>query len=435
MNSQMVNKEDFNAGAWVDVNLDAISENFDTVRSLVGEDTLICSVIKADAYGHGVFEVARLLQEKGSDYLAVAVLDEGIELRRQGIKTPILILGPLMPGQATYVIRHDLTQTICSLEMARELSAEALRQRKTMKIHIKVDTGMGRIGVNYEDAVPLISKIMDLPYLKVEGIFTHYATSDSIDKKYVFEQWNRFNQVLDDLKEQGIRIPIAHAATSATVIDLPFMKLDMVRPGLMLYGLYPRADMRNKVELKPALTLKAKISYLKDITRQQSISYGRKYHAAVGEKIATIPLGYNDGYRRILTNDSQVLIHGKRCPTVGTICMDHVMVNVSDLPDVKRFDEVVLIGRQQDGEIPVDEIANKLRTINYEVISCLGRRLPRIYYRNGRMVSVRNLLGYHSRHMLARETVAHLGKKTITVIPGSRSGKLRKERARQEIKV
>jgi len=384
------------SGAWIEVDLDAISENCRTVRSIIGNDTKICAVVKADAYGHGVIEIARLLSDEGVDYFGVAILDEAIELRKIGIEKPILVLGPLMPGQAAYVLRYNVTQTICSLEMAEELSREAFRQRKSVKIHIKVDTGMGRIGVYYEDAVAMIGRVRDLPYLEIEGIFTHCATADSPHKDYVYEQWKIFSQVLEDLKDQGVEIPISHMATSATIIDLPQMKLDMVRPGLMLYGLYPHPSQRLKVSLKPALTYKARISYLKDITRRRSISYGRKYFANVGEKIATLPLGYNDGIRRILTNQGEVLIHGKRCPMAGTVCMDHVMVNVSDISDVRRFDEAVLIGKQGEDEISVESIAQRLSTINYEVVSCLGRRVPRLYMQNGRRVAVRNLIGYHT---------------------------------------
>lgn len=382
--------------AWIEVDLDAIRDNFLTVRSIVGKDTKICAVIKADAYGHGVCEVAPTLAKAGADYFAVAILDEAIELRKMGINKPILVLGPLMPGQAPYVLRYNITQTICSQEMAEELSREAFRHRKPVKIHIKVDTGMGRIGVYYEDAVAMTGRIKDLPYINIEGIFTHYATSDNANKEYVHEQWNNFSQVLEDLRSSGINIPIAHVATSSTIIDNPEMKLDMVRPGLMLYGLYPRSSQREMITLKPALTYKAKISFLKDIAKRRSISYGRKYFAKVGEKIATLPLGYNDGIRRILTNRGEVLIRGKRCPMVGTVCMDHIMANVTDLNEVKWFDEAVLIGKQGDDEIPVDELANKLNTINYEVISCLGRRVPRIYLSGGNRVAVRNLLGYHS---------------------------------------
>ncbi|MCD4786188.1 MAG: alanine racemase [Candidatus Eremiobacteraeota bacterium] len=390
--------------AWIEVDLDAIRDNFLTVRSIVGRDTKICAVVKADAYGHGVCEVAKTLAGMGADYFAVAILDEAIELRKMGIDKPILVLGPLMPGQASYVMRYNITQTICSLEMAEELSREAFRCRKPVKIHIKVDTGMGRLGVYYEDAVALTGKIKDLPYIDIEGIFTHYATADNANKDYVNEQWSNFSQVLEDLKNSGINIPIAHAATSSTIIDNPEMKLDMVRPGLMLYGLYPRSTQREMISLKPALTYKAKISFLKDIAKRRSISYGRKYFATVGEKIATLPLGYNDGIRRILTGKGEVLIRGKRCPMVGTICMDHIMANVTDLNEVKRFDEVVLIGRQGDNEIPIDELASKSNTINYEITSCLGRRVPRIYLSEGRRVAVRNLLGYLSDTILPYES-------------------------------
>jgi alanine racemase len=395
-----------NAGAWIEVDLDAISYNYDTVRSIVGEDTRICSVVKADAYGHGVYEVARLLEQKGVDYFAVAVLDEGIDMRKSGISKPILIFSPLLPQQVYYVLRYNLTQTITSYEMAKELSDEAVRQGQTAKVHVKVDTGMGRIGVSYRHAVSLVKSIISLPNLEIEGIYTHFSTSDSEDKSFTIEQWNRFNEILDCLKKEGINIPIAHAATSSAVIDLPYMKLDMVRTGLMTYGLYPGSNMREKIELRPALTLKAKISYLKEIEERMSISYGRNYYADKGEKIATLPVGYYDGFRRLLTNNSEVLVHGKRCPVVGNVCMDHIMVNVSQCEQVKEFDEAVVIGKQGNDEIPVDEMAKKLSTINYEIISSLGRRIPRIYLRNGQITAVRNLFGYHTTTIIPADREA-----------------------------
>ncbi len=385
-----------NACAWVEVDLDAVAENLETVRSLVGPATKVCAVIKADAYGHGVVEVARLLQDRNVDYMAVAVLDEAVELRQMGIRKPILILGPLMPGQAPYVLRYDLTQTICSVEMAEELSREAIRQRKIAKIHVKIDTGMGRLGVFHREAPQFINNIKQLPGIELEGLFTHFATSDSIDKSYLYEQWESFNQVIQDVKAMGIHIPITHCATSATIIDLPFMKLDMVRPGLMLFGLYPREDMKGKVDLKPALTLKARISFLKEIHQERSISYGRKYTARPGQKIATLPMGYYDGYRRLFTNQGKVLAGGVPCPVVGAVCMDHVMVDVTQVPGVRRFDEVVIIGAQGDHRITVNDLAETLSTINYEVLAALGRRLPRIFHRKGHVVGVRNLAGYHS---------------------------------------
>ncbi len=386
--------EKVHAGAWVEVNLDAIVENFETVKSVVGYNTKVCAVIKADAYGHGAVGVAEVLEGK-VDYFAVAVLDEGIELRKHGIKTPILILGPLMEGQEPYVIRYGLTQTVCSYQEANNLSHEAKKHNAEVKVHIKVDTGMGRIGVHWEKALDEIAKIKRLPHIYVEGIFTHYATADSEDKSYVMYQWNNFQNVLQQLKDKGIEIPISHVATSATIIDLPFMSLDMVRPGLMLYGLYPRENMREKVDLKPALTFKAKFSYVKDMEKPMSISYGRRYIAQKGEKIGTLPVGYNDGYRRLLTNQGEVLVKGVRCPVVGTVCMDHIMVNVTGL-NVSKDCEAVIIGKQGREEISVNEIANKLHTISYEVVTSLGNRLPRLYFQKGKIVATKTLMGYAS---------------------------------------
>lgn len=382
------------AGAWIEVDLDALSHNFQVVRNLAGNETKVCAVVKADAYGHGVARIAPALEKAGVDYFAVAILDEAIELRKTGITGPVLILGPLMPGHAEYVLRYNLTQTVCSLDMAEELSNEAFRQKKKAKIHVKVDTGMGRIGVNHDSAVSLISEISTLPFIEIEGIFTHFATADSKEKEYVSEQHEIFNRILNDLKALGINIPIAHCATSSTLIDLPEMKMDMVRTGLMLYGIYPRKDQSEKVSLKPALTYKARISFLKEITEKRSISYGRKYFAESGEKIATLPIGYNDGIRRILTNRGNVLIGGKICPMVGTVCMDHVMIDVSEVKNVARYDEAVLIGRQGNEEITVDDMADNVSTINYEILSTLGSRLPRIYKSGGKWVAVKNLLGH-----------------------------------------
>lgn len=364
---------------WAEVNLDNIVYNLEQVRKRVSAETLIMAVVKADAYGHGVIPVARRVVEAGADRLAVALPEEGVELREAGFKLPVQVLGEILPPQYPLILDYDLIPTIGKIETARGLNQLAVRKGVLQKVHLKVDTGMGRIGTLPDSAVEFVLKIAQLSNLELEGLMTHFATADEENKEYTYYQWERFNYVIRKLEAEGVSIPIKHAANSATIIDLPQFELDMVRPGIMLYGLRPSPEVDNSLSLKPALSWKARIIYLKEVPAGTAISYGSTYITPRRSRIATIPLGYADGYSRLLSNKGQVLIHGRRAPVRGRVCMDQFMVDVTEIPDVSVGDEVVLIGKQGKEEITATEIADLTGTINYEITCSISKRVPRIY--------------------------------------------------------
>lgn len=380
--------------AYAEVNLDNLAHNIREVRRLAAKGSQVMAVIKADGYGHGSTKIAQTLLENGADRLAVAVLDEAIELRKAGIKAPVFVLGYTQPERAEEVVNYDLEQSVYSLEAASALSKAAQAQGKTVPVHIKVDTGMGRIGLQVnEQAVETIKTIHALPGVMVKGLFTHFAVADEVDKSYTQMQFERFGWICSQLEAQGINIEIKHCGNSATIIDLPDMHLNMVRAGIMLYGLAPSPDvMLNKLELKQVMSLKVRISHVKEIETGQSVSYGRKFIAEKKSKIASLPIGYADGYTRLLSGKAEALVKGQRVPVVGRICMDQCMIDVTGIEDVKVGDEVVLFGQQGDGFISIDEIAEKLGTINYEVVCMISRRVPRVYVKNGEVVEVLNYL-------------------------------------------
>ncbi|HEX3031134.1 MAG TPA: alanine racemase, partial [Bacillota bacterium] len=353
---------------WAEIDLTALAHNVRQIRSLTAPKAKVMAVVKANAYGHGALEVAGVALANGADRLAIATLGEGIALRKAGFGVPILILGPTPPEDVGEAVRYNLTQTVFSYELAEAMSWAAVQQRKTAKVHIKLDTGMGRIGLdsNDKDTVDRILAISKLPNLEVEGIFTHFAVSDITDKSFAREQFTRFLGVTEELEKRGLPIPVRHVANSAAIIDLPETHLDMVRAGIILYGLYPSDEVnKSRIDLRPAMSLKAKVSHVKEVPPGTSISYGRTYQSSGPEIIATLPLGYADGYSRLLSNKGEVLIHGKRAPVVGRVCMDQIMVNVTHIPGVRVGDEAVLFGEQQGVHLSVDELAEKIGTINY----------------------------------------------------------------------
>lgn len=380
--------------AYAEINLDNLIHNMKEIRMLSGTETQVMAVIKADGYGHGSTKIAQVLLDNGADALAVAVLDEAIELRQAGIKAPTFILGYTQPERSEEVVKYDLEQSVFSLESAKALSKAAMAQEKTVAIHVKIDTGMGRVGLQADNnAVEIIKEMHKLPNLKIKGIFTHFATADEVNKNYTQMQFDRFNWICTKLEEQGIEIEIKHCGNSATIIDLPSMHLNMVRAGIMLYGLAPSEDvMLNKLQLKQVMSLKVRITHVKEIEAGQSVSYGRRFIAGETTTIASLPIGYADGYTRLLTGKAEALVKGKRVPVVGSICMDQCMIDVTGIEDVKVGDEVVLFGHQGDGYISIDEIAKKLGTINYEVVCMISRRIPRVYVSNGEVVEVLNYL-------------------------------------------
>ena len=366
---------------WAEIDLSAIENNIREIRRLTKPSAKVMAVVKANAYGHGAVAVSKTVLTNGADWLAVALLQEAVELREAGFSVPILILGYTPLEQMELVITNDLRQTIYSLEQAEALSSAAGKAGRKATVHIKVDTGMGRIGfLPKQESIDSIIKIARLPHLEVEGIYTHFAIADAEDKDYSIEQLQYFQWLLDQLAKSGLHISIRHAANSAGLIDLPEAHFDLVRPGLILYGMYPSNEVqKTKLFLRQAMSLKAEVSYVKQVAKGTAISYGCTFVTARHSQIASLPLGYADGYTRLLSNNTDVLIKGKRAPIVGRVCMDQCMIDVTGFADVAMGDEVVLMGRQENEFISAEEIASRIGTINYEVVCMFSSRVPRVY--------------------------------------------------------
>lgn len=364
-----------------EIDVDAITHNYRQIKKSIPSYTGIMAVVKADAYGHGAVEVAQILQKEEVDYLAVAIAAEGAQLREVGITRPILVLGYTSAASVGVLIENDLTQTIFSYEMAKYISYEASKLEKKVKIHIKVDTGMGRIGfLPHPTSIEEIVEINKLPNIEIEGIYTHFSSADEEEQAYTRKQNSIFNGFLKELGQVGIEVPIVHAANSAAIIMHQYTHSNMVRLGISLYGHYPSEIARSyPVGLVPTMSLKTQVVHIKKVPKDQPIGYNRNYTTEHMTKIATIPIGYADGYSRGLSNKGRVLIRGEYAPIIGNICMDQFMVDVTHIKYVAVGDEVILFGKQNSNEITVEEIADILNTINYEVICMIGKRIPRIY--------------------------------------------------------
>lgn len=380
---------------WMEVNLDNLVHNLNQIKKHLTPSSTLMGVVKGDGYGHGAVEIARVLVEEGVQRLAVAVLDEAIQLRKSGIEVPVLVLGYTPPELYPQLFEHKVTPTIYSYEDAQCISQIAREYGKEIKIHIKLDTGMGRIGfIPGEESLEAVSKIYKLHGIIVEGIFTHFSAADERDKSYTYMQFEKYMEFINKLESRGIKIPIKHVSNSAATIDLSEMHLDMVRTGIALYGLYPSEEVnKEKVQLKPLASLKARISHVKTIPPGASVGYGRRFVAPRETVIATLPIGYADGYTRMLSGKAQVLVRGCRAPVVGNICMDQCMVDVTDIEGVRVGEEVVLIGSQGGSSISFEELAGLLGTINYEVVTMIGKRVPRVYIRNGDVVKIKQGIG------------------------------------------
>lgn len=379
---------------WAEVDLDAIAHNIKEIRKITNPNSKIMAVVKADAYGHGFLEVTRTLLENGADRLAVAVLQEGKQLRSRGVSVPILILGASGEDAVEDLINFDITPSVFTYEFAKALSYRAEQKEKVTKIHIKVDTGMSRIGFlageNNEEIVEEILKISRLPYIEIEGIFSHFATSDEYDKEYTLLQYSRFMDVCNKLEEKGLHIPIKHICNSAGIMMYPEMHLDMVRPGVILYGMYPSDEVdKSKLDLIPAMTLKSTITHVKEVEAGRGVSYGKEYITENETKIATVPIGYADGYLRKLAHEGKMIVNGVKVPIIGRICMDQCMIDVTNVHNIDKGDEVIIFGREG---VTIDDLAAWLETINYEVSCVIGKRIPRIYTKNGKAVKVLNYL-------------------------------------------
>lgn len=379
---------------WAEINLDNLAHNIKEVRKHTKKNSMVTAVVKANGYGHGSVDIANTFLKNGADRLAVAMLTEAIELRKSGIKSPILILGYTPTTQFDMVIKYDLIQTIYNYEDAKILSQVAVEMGKDAIIHIKLDTGMSRIGfLPGEKTTEEILKISNLKNIYIEGMYTHFAKADEKDKTHVKVQFEKYMMVVKDLEDKGLDIKIKHVSNSASIIDLPDYNLDMVRAGIMIYGFYPSNEVdKENINLKPAMNLKARVSHIKMVSKGTGISYGQIFKTEKKSKIATLPLGYADGFTRLLTEKAEVYVKGKRVNVVGKICMDQCMIDVTEIEDIDIGDEVVIFGYGEEGYPHADELAEKIGTINYEIVCMVGRRVPRVYVSKGKIIKVRDYL-------------------------------------------
>ena len=375
---------------YANIDLDAIAYNMEQMKQQVGEGVQLAAVVKTDGYGHGAVPIAQLFDN--TEYVwgfAVASLDEAMVLRKAEIKKPILVLGCVFPEQYQEAIEQEIRPAVYTEEMAVQLSETAKKMHKKVYIHIKIDTGMGRIGFPAtEETADIITAISGFEYLETEGIFTHFAKADEADETFTARQHERFCSVISQLEQRGVRIPLKDCDNSAGIISYPDFRHNLVRAGISLYGMYPSDEVdKKRMDLKPALELVSHVIYVKTVEEGTPISYGGTFIAPRQMRVATIPVGYGDGYPRSLSNRGAVLIHGRRAPILGRICMDQFMVDVSDIPETTFMDRVVLIGRDGDEEICVEELADLSGRFHYEFVCCLSKRIPRNYLQEGRIIS------------------------------------------------
>lgn len=363
---------------FAEIDLNALRHNFRLAKEATKGKGVI-SIVKANAYGHGIIQVSKTLVEEGTDYLGVGFLEEGLLLRRRGFKIPILVLGGVLFSQVRQFLKNDLEITISSLGLAYSVNRQAEKFGSKAKIHLKFDTGMNRIGINHTKAKFVLSKIKSLKNIELVGIYSHLAVSEEIDSDYTKLQLERFEQIKNDAEEVGVEPEFFHIANSGGLVNNENSVFNLVRTGLMLYGISPVQEKEENFGLKPVMTFKSKVVFLKEVEKGEGISYGLTFYTKEKTKIATIPVGYGDGYTRLLSNKSEVLIRGKRFPVVGTICMDQFMVDVGLDSEIQIGDEVVLYGKQGDEEITIQEIADLAGTIPYEITCWLARRVPRVY--------------------------------------------------------
>lgn len=373
------------------ISLDAVEQNFREMRKNIAEDTKMIAVVKADAYGHGAVPIAHLIE--GYDYIwgfAAATAEEAVHLRENGVTKPILILGIVFEEYYPELVRDDIRLAVCEYEEAEKLSKEAVLQNKTVHIHIALDTGMTRIGyADIPESVEEIKKIAGLPNLEIEGMFTHFSRADEYDRSPAMVQLERYQKFSDLVEAAGVEIPLHHCSNSAGIIRVPEANLSIVRAGITIYGIYPSSEVeRDIVKLTPVMELKSHVTYVKEVPEGAAISYGGTYVADKKRRVATIPVGYADGYPRQLSNKGWVLIHGKKAPILGRVCMDQFMVDVTEIGDVKKGDEVTLLGRDGDEFISIEEIGDLCGRFSYEFACDISPRVPRIYVKDGKEVEV-----------------------------------------------
>ncbi len=377
--------------AWAEIDLNNLEHNVKEIKKFCGNKEII-AVLKADAYGHGALDIATTLMKGGASKLGVAVITEALELKNSGIEDPIVILGYTPLTFARDIVENDFEQTVYSYDYAKVLSKEGVELNKRVKIHIAVDTGMGRIGfLPCEDTLEEVYAISKLPNIDVEAVFSHFSSADEEDKSYTLRQMDIFNDFCEKLEARGVKTNKKHIANSAAIIDMPLTHFDGVRPGIILYGYYPSYEVnRNALNLKKVLTLKANVTHVKTLPKGEYISYGRKFRTERESVIATIPIGYADGYSRQMLNKAKIIVNGKLAPVVGSICMDQCMVDVTDVGQVKVGDEVILLGEENGVKFDAEDMADIIGTISYEVICMISKRVPRVYIRDGEVIKVRN---------------------------------------------
>lgn len=381
---------------WAEISLNAIEHNYNVIRNKVADDTKVCCVIKADGYGHGAVELSQVYEKLGADFFAVSNIDEGIEIRKGGSKLPIVILGYTPVSEAKNLAKYNISQAVFSLEYAKELSKKCVEDDCICKMHIKVDSGMSRIGFMCQEfprdeySIEEICEACCLPNLEVEGLFTHFCVSDedAEGREFTNKQYENFIYVRDSLKKRGIEISVVHCSNSGAIEDYPETCCDMVRAGIILYGLAPSPKLANRLDLVPAMTLKTVVAFVKEVQKGATISYGRTFTADKKMKIATVPIGYADGFIRQNAKDGYMMINGKKAKIVGRICMDQTMLDVTDIEDVKTGDEVIVFGTGENGEPTADSLAENTGTINYETVCLVGKRVPRIYIKDGKIENV-----------------------------------------------
>lgn len=381
---------------WAEISLNAIEHNYNVIRNKVADDTKVCCVIKADGYGHGAVELSQVYEKLGADFFAVSNIDEGIEIRKSGSKLPIVILGYTPVSEAENLTEYDISQAVFSLEYAKELSEKCVEEDCICKMHIKVDSGMSRIGFMCQEfprdeySIEEICEACCLPNLEVEGLFTHFCVSDedAEGREFTNKQYENFIHVRDSLKKRGVDISVVHCSNSGAIEDYPETCCDMVRAGIILYGLAPSSKLADRLDLVPAMTLKTVVAFVKEVQKGATISYGRTFTADRKMKIATVPIGYADGFIRQNAKDGYMMVNGKKAKIVGRICMDQTMLDVTDIEDVKTGDEVVVFGTGENGEPTADSLAENTGTINYETVCLVGKRVPRIYIKDGKIENV-----------------------------------------------
>lgn len=368
-----------------EIDVQKLHRNYLNTKGALPPDVKVMGIVKANAYGHGVLEISRLLTDYGIDYLGVGFLEEGIYLREHGLTVPILVLGGVLDNQIRSFLDNNLDITVSSLEIAERIEHEVARDKNLKaRIHLKIDTGMERIGVHSENALPFVERVCRMKHLDVVGIYSHFASADERDKAFTHYQFDRFQSLLKKINSIGIDIPLKHIANSGALIDLPETYLTMVRPGIMLYGIYPSLETTESILIEPVLSLKSKIVFIKEVAANTSVSYGRKYFTSKRTKIATIPVGYGDGYSRRLTNNSEVLIAGKRYPVIGVVCMDQMMVDIGYDASIHVGDDVILIGESSGEKISAWELAERAGTNPYELLTGIATRVPRVFiHKNG----------------------------------------------------